>query len=348
MRHAYLVLAHSGPDHVRRLVAALRHPGVAFYVHVDARARADFTTYLEGQDDVVLVPRVAVKYKAFSMVEATLNLLRAAHSANHDYYSLLSGSDYPIKSNSYIHDFLAGSQEQYLAFWRLQDRPSWQHKVQYHYPVEHISIRDYNKAALRRVFWASFVRLRSHFPKRAHPVGLEPYGGSQWWSLTQECVAHVLEFVGARPDFVHFHRSTESPDEMFFQTVIMNSPFAATVHGVERYERWRDEVQPWQPVPLVEEKRRMIPDDELNLRYIDWSGELTGARATPAVLVEEDLPALLSSPCLLARKFDAVRSAALLEELDRRRAHDPGAAGDAALRGTGGGRSARRYGAGSG
>ena len=345
MRHAYLVLAHTGPDHVRRLVAALRHPGVSFYVHVDARADTDFRAYLEGQDDVTLVPRVAVRYKAYSIVEATLTLLRAAHGTGHDYYSLVSGSDYPIKSNSYIHDFLAGSREQYLAFWRLQDRPSWQHKVQYHYPVEHISIRDYNKAVLRRVFWASFVRLRSRFPKRVHPAGLVPYGGSQWWSLTADCVAHILEFVAARPDFVRFHRSTESPDEMFFHTIVMNSPFAPTVHGFERYQLWREEVQPWRAVPLVEEKRRMIPDDELNLRYIDWSGELTGRREAPAVLVEDDLPALLSSPCLLARKFDPVRSAALLEELDRRRTHDSCAAGDPRVRGTAGGPSALRPGA---
>lgn len=319
MRHAYLVLAHHRPAQVRRLVDALRAEGTGFYVHVDASARDDFSRHFQGQDDVVLVPRVAVRYKAFSMVAATLTLLRTARAGSYDYYTLLSGDDYPIKSNGHIAEVLDRSRSQYLAFWRLADRPSWQHKVRYHYPVEWISIRDYHRAVLRRVFWAAFVRARRFFPRRRHPVGLEPYGGSQWWSLTGDCVDHVLAFVDAHPEFVRFHRTTESPDEMFFQTIVLNSPFAASVHGVDRYERWRREVEPWRAVPIPEEKARMIPDDELNLRYIDWSGEITGLRETPAVLVDDDLPALRASSCLLARKFDPVRSASLLDRLDELR-----------------------------
>ena len=35
MKVAYLVLTHGMPDHLGRLVAALRDDGVSFFVHVD-------------------------------------------------------------------------------------------------------------------------------------------------------------------------------------------------------------------------------------------------------------------------------------------------------------------------
>jgi Core-2/I-Branching enzyme len=323
MRHAYLVLAHQDAPGVVRLVQSLRHEGARFYVHVDAAGDGRVAEALRQEDDVVLVPRIPVRYKAFSMVEATLVLLRAACADRHDYYTLLSGADYPLVPNDQIVARLADSGKQYLTFWRLEDRPSWQHKVQYYYPTEYVPMRMTQRDLGRRAFWAAFRRGRKVLPKRRHPAGLVPYGGSQWWSLTHDCVVDVLGAVARRPDVVRFYRWTESPDELFFHTLVMNGPYAQQVNGFATYQRWRDEVQPWEPVSLEQEKRRMLPDQLMNLRYIDWSSELTGLREAPAVLDARDAPALADSDCLLARKFDRVRSAALLDHLDRARGTAP-------------------------
>ena len=72
------------------------------------------------------------------------------------------------------------------------------------------------------------------------PRGYQPFFGSSYWCLTRECVTYVNAFVRENPDFVDFFKHLWIPDELFFQTIILNSPF----------------------------KNRVVND---NLRCIDWS-----------------------------------------------------------------------------
>ena len=70
------------------------------------------------------------------------------------------------------------------------------------------------------------------------------------------------------------------PDELFFQTLIMNSPLRETV----------------------------VND---NLRFLDWSRE-----PAPAVLGVHDLDRMIESGKLFARKFDVTVDADVLDRLD--------------------------------
>ena len=318
MNHAYLILAHNQPELLGRLVRALECEGAAFFVHVDKKCDlAPFASAVEGSRNVSFVELGRVEGMGFSAVEATLRLMRAARDGRFDYFTLLSGSDYPIKSNQHIVERLSNSTTEFLNYWRLEDRPSWQHKVHYHYPIEWIPIRDYRQTKLRRLFWGTFLRVRHFFPKRTFPEGYIPWGGSQWWSLTGTCIDYVLDFLDGNPAFVRFYRTTHSADEMFFQTIIMNSPFAARAANFEIYERWRAQAEPWKEANLEIEKRRMIPHETFNLRYIDWSEEFSGRREAPVILDERDYESLSRSECLFARKVDPLRSQKLLALIDR-------------------------------
>jgi hypothetical protein len=89
-----------------------------------------------------------------------------------------------------------------------------------------------------------------------------------------------------RTAFNRFCRKTPIPDEMYFQTLLMNSK------GMRINER--------------------------NYRYTDWSVTTTH----PKTLGMDDLPALLASPCHFARKFSIERSDvmdAIDREIDHRR-----------------------------
>ena len=94
------------------------------------------------------------------------------------------------------------------------------------------------------------------------------YGGGAYWCLEKSLVHYVHGFLRANPEYVRFFEHVFVPDELFFQTIIMNS-----------------------------ELRDTVEND--NLRYLDWSRE-----PAPAVFAEDDLPALLGSGALFARKFD--------------------------------------------
>lgn len=127
------------------------------------------------------------------------------------------------------------------------------------------------------------VRLHVQLPgRRSLPEGLQAFGGSPYWALARPVVEWLHGFVQQRPDVIRFFERVYIPDELFFQSVLLSSDHAGSI----------------------------VND---NLRYIDW-------RATPApkVLTTRDVPAMLESGALFARKFDAEIDSEVLDALDRR------------------------------
>jgi len=123
--------------------------------------------------------------------------------------------------------------------------------------------------------------LRASGRTRRFPRGLHPYGGSSWWALSRECVRELLERVGREPRIARFFRSVSCPDEMFFQTLVMNSRFRGRVLS-------------------------------RNFRYIQWPER--GAR-NPKILDEHDFERIAASQAHFCRKIDSRASAGLLPRL---------------------------------
>lgn len=308
----YLILAHEQPTQVARLVAALDSPLAAFHIHIDAKVPlAPFEAALPASDRVHYVrDRVKVEWMGWSIVEATLRMARDALRHDFSYALLLSGADYPVKPRAEIEEFYQSASKEFIAFWRLEDRPEWLAKVRHFYPIDQVPIRGWSTGTepswWRRFFWGRWTRWSRRLPDRRFPAGLTPYGGPDWWSLSRACLAHVVDEVQRRPALPRFYRFTASPGEMFFQTLVLNSPFGQCVHQQAAYERWRE----------ASMRALRLSEDSFNYRYVDWSGEAGGEREAPAVLDDRDWPALRDTHCHFARKFDAIRSASLLTRID--------------------------------
>ena len=118
----------------------------------------------------------------------------------------------------------------------------------------------------------------------------------------------VLKYIQDNKKFVNFYRFTDTPDEMVFQTIILNSPFKGNVKDLDAYIEWSNS----------EDKMRGIYFDPypFNLRYIDWSLERRSGAGSPAILDENDFPHLKESECLFARKMDPKKSNKLLDLID--------------------------------
>jgi hypothetical protein len=320
---AYLVSVHQHPQQFARLVRALDHPGVHFFVHVDQKTPSRPFAYAVGSSENVSFcrERFNVNRKGWSQVASTLELMRTALPGRFRYYCLLSGADYPLRNAGAIVSFFQHTERQYISYFRVADLPSWHFKIsKYHYRDDAALVRQTPRTtsvaiaigvARLRHLWRR-LRMRVEGARRAPRVTV--YGGSQWWSLTHDCVDYLLGFVDSSPSFVGFFRYTDSPVEMFFQTAVLNSPLARTVSGYDDFEIGQMKVgspfHPW-------------PEERLNLRYIDWRSDRwtghndgTGLRG-PAVLDARDASSLAQSTALFARKFDPVRSDALLSWIDR-------------------------------
>jgi Core-2/I-Branching enzyme len=223
---------------------------------------------------VHFLERHACHWGGFGHVRASLKGIDALLSSGtrFDYAILLTGQDYPIKSNRYIGRFFETQHP--TSFMAASPLPSasWS-----------------PRGGLDRIEYAH-LRLYGHHARlplrRAFPKGLRPFGGGAYWSLSRNCIEYVATFVAERPDVVTFFRHVDIPDEIFFHTILMNSPL-----------------------------RHTIVDE--NLRYIDWT---RGRR--PAILEARDLDALRASPKLFARKFDVHQDENVLALIDRELLHD--------------------------
>src|SRR5262245_7081087 len=315
MRIAYLIMTHDQPDHLHRMGKALDCDGVGFYIHIDTKAK--LSTFrpemLEKENVHFLTTRADVQWMGFSQVEAILMLMQEAlvqEASRFGYCVLLSGSDYPIKSNSFIRKFVETSNKEFIMFHRLEDRPTWKHKIEYFYPIDLVPIHGHSKGIeksyWRRLFWGRFFKYQWLMPKRSYMVGMVPYGGSEWWMLSYECVAYVLRFVQENPRFARFYRYTHSADEMFFQSIILNSELARRVQNFDAYMEWRS-------IPSNIKENSMLAEDSFNFRYVDWSEE----RERPSILDERDWHNIRKSSDLFARKFHPIPSARLLDLIDQ-------------------------------
>ncbi len=206
MKLAYLILAHDRATQFQRLVSALHHDHVEFFVHIDKKSSIlPFQQGLSQRNITFLSQRQNVRWGRFEIVLATLQLMQAALSSRADYYILLSGADYPIKPNKYIQDFFAHANGEFITFT----------------PVTPDGWKEAATRFERRYF--SFLplplvqRWKQYLPKRSFIDGWTPYAGSQWWCLSRGCITYILDYLQRYPHVIRYFRDTWFPMNCSFK-----------------------------------------------------------------------------------------------------------------------------------
>jgi len=227
MKIAYLTLVHDNPGVLKRLLSALSCEDCGFFIHVDRKADIRRFSGVNGDNIFLSEERVSVYHSGFTMVEATLLLLREALSRpqDHDYFVLLGGTHYPLRSKEYIHRFLEKNRgSEFISMARMPNDALGMplSKLDRIWFEEDEPVRRFLSRTLAKVGLAQ----RDH---RKCLGALEPYGGSQWWALTGEACRYIIEFVQSNESLPRFFRNTCCPDEMFFHTILGNSPFSSRV-----------------------------------------------------------------------------------------------------------------------
>lgn len=285
MKQVFLIHAHKDLVQLNALLARLSDPDFVLYVHLDRKWRVDPARVAPHARQIR--PRRDVRWGAFSQVSATLASLRQvlAEEPAFDKLLFLSAQDYPVLSNAMLKAELAA-----LAGCELIDTvpigpQGWPAAYRYQY-----FYREGSALPLRLACALANRCLRLLGRTRRFPAGLTPYGGSTWWALSRPCLVDLLARVEARPALARFFRTVLCPDEMFFQTLVMASPFAQRVSA-------------------------------RNFRYVQWSA---GSARNPQVLADDDFARILASHAHFCRKLEGVRSAGLRARLDARAAADAG------------------------
>jgi hypothetical protein len=265
MKIAYLLLVHTAPRHLARLIDALTFDSHRFFVHVDAKADICRYGHLpQGRPVEILPVRVPVYWGDFSQVEAILQLLTSAlaHPAHFDYFTLISGVDYPIQSNSRIMDFF--NRHSGHDFINMVRMPAPQ-------AGKDISrLTEYKRRPGERRFFPPARDYKKIFG------GIVPYAGSTWWSLTRETCEKMLAFAHRQTDILEFYKNTACPDEGFFQTAVANSVPHSQIRTNLTYTDWSKGTK--SPSELSEMHFGLLGQDVVRSKSVYGEGELLFAR----------------------------------------------------------------------
>ena len=221
---AHLILAHDNPDQLVRLVGKLSHESADIYIHLDAKADIFLFKEAEKVPGVRFVQnRTNVVWCEYSTIAATLIAMEEilAGGVPYSHINLLSGRDYPLQTPAKIFSFFQANQgKSFLWFERIfNEWQDGQSRIKYYYFGDYGFPGRYQLSDLA-------MKL---MPARKLPGGLIAYGRSQWLTLTTESVRYVLDYVKLNPSISRFFRMTWAVDEVFFQTILCNSPLKDTL-----------------------------------------------------------------------------------------------------------------------
>ena len=240
MKVAFLMLCHKNPKQINLLLKALKHPQIDVFIHVDSK-NENIREDIEKSDGVYLLPKkdcVDVQWAQFSEVKATLNLLNVAISkGGYCHYFLISGQDFPLKSIGKIVRFLNERKDENFIDCALIKR--FEKRNDIYFPRMVIGRRIWQKI-LKGILVYSTGGWNQTFSiiKRLKPANVQYYFGSQWWCLNDAMVKWIYNFLENYPEYIKLFKHSLCPDECFFQTLVMNSPFANTTKPYLHYIKW--------------------------------------------------------------------------------------------------------------
>ena len=149
----------------------------------------------------------------------------------YDYYWLISGQDWPLRSADKIVKFFEEHNgTNFVQYWNSKNHGSHQQNnldkrnqiyFQLNLLAENRGKRSSRGGGLNSP--EDTIR-RGNFERKQ--LGIEFYFGSSWWALKRETIDWIMQYITTHPEYYKFYENATCPDESFFQTLVMISPYA--------------------------------------------------------------------------------------------------------------------------
>ncbi|XP_066992776.2 xylosyltransferase oxt [Anabrus simplex] len=272
---------------VHRLIKALFHRDHYFYIHVDARQDYLFRELLPLENAFSNIHIARRRYVTIWGGASLLQMLLSSMSEllkmdwHWDFIINLSESDFPVKTNAQLVDFLTANKER--NFVKSHGR-----EVQ----------RFIQKQGLDK----TFVECDAHMWRtgdRRLPWGVQIDGGSDWVALSRPFVTYVTDKKDPLvKGLIAVFRHTLLPAETFFHTALRNSEFCNS------YVDNNLHVTNW--------KRRLGCKCQYK-HVVDWCG------CSPNDFKPDDWPRLQGTEgrqLFFARKFEPIINQAIVDQVE--------------------------------
>lgn len=272
-KDAYLILAHKTDYCFIKLLKLLDSDYCDIYIHMDKKDKdfiEDDIKKIVKKSNIYFIKRQKCNWGGFSLVRAELNLLKEAKKNEYRYYHLISGQDLPLKSQREISKFFEKNDSLYIDI--QSEKFKFSERIMYYYPFQEFLGRKSITSVCGKVITKVCIMLQKLLKiDRINEKNFQK--GNQWFSITNDFVKYIIE----NENIINkMFNNTFCSDELFIQTVLINSPFKDKVFS----KKYND--------PICTLKRN-----------IDWN------RGNPYVWKNDDFNELINSDALFARKFDS-------------------------------------------
>lgn len=238
---AYVILCHKNPEQINLLIDRLTNECVEFFLHVDRKSGIE-EQIVHRQDVHFVKQPLDVQWGHYSQIECILKGFELVKEHGHfNYIHIISGQDLPLSSNTRIIDFFRENEgKEFVKYLQLPiEGEMWNcyYRVSVYYPkflvsrVKAVSeVRNRYINLVMSVPWLK--RSLKHLPE-------DLYKGSNWMSITGECMEYILDFIRVSPGYVKMFKHSFCGDEIFFQSIILNSGYKSNVvNEIKRYTDW--------------------------------------------------------------------------------------------------------------
>lgn len=296
MKHAFLILAHTDPLQLNRLISSLNSESSFFYIHWDKKSElildeSPILKELQTHPNIHFIKnRTKVYWGGISIVHATIKLLKEAFKNKEiTYFHLLSGIDYPLKPLSYILHFFENNIHNYLTYVpEASQKRRYFIERYYFYDNDYINPQNKKRSIKRTIAYQTllFIQRCTWFLVQVlglrirKKLNMEFYHGTQWFSFHRNAVTYIINYLNENPWILKRFKHTAVCDESFFTMLLMNNL----------------------------ELKKTVVNNDLRLRLYDGKPNRVGY-----ILTEKDFELIKNSDALFGRKFISGKSEKLIE-----------------------------------
>lgn len=279
MKIAILIGAYKNPTYLDGLIQSLATSKTNVYVHINKYNIGEFTQLIDkynNVDNVHVYSEYAINWGGTGLLKSQMFVLnKALEDKENGYFHFITGQDILIKSVNELVDFSTKNSNKNFVHVIPFNYEWWMGR----YMMYHLfDLINYRKNIINKSAQVLSSRLQKllHIKRSALPFN-KLYAGSSWWSINRSVAQLFVDFFGKEENLKRM-KYTCAPDEMYYQSILMNSPLAETNTGE-------------------------------NLCYLKWTGE----GGSPKLLDENDFQDLKNTCCFFARKVEPDKSAKLIE-----------------------------------
>lgn len=286
-KHAYLIMAHNEFELLKTQLGLIDDYRNDIFIHIDKKVNSFSETDITKsvtKSNIYFIDRINVTWGSISQIECELKLLKNSIKGDYDYYHLISGQDLPIKSQNYIHHFFdSNNGKEFIRF--QSDKFNFYERVKYYYYFIDLigNSKTLKSKLIRNIEKCSILMQKLFKINRIKNTDLIYQKGTNWFSITNDFAKYV---VSKSDEVLNSYKHTYCCDEIFLQTLLINSPFVKNLYNVNL-------------------------DNSISsiMRLIDWE------RGKPYTFTLEDYEEIINSNMLFARKFSMKKDRDIIYKL---------------------------------